>query len=100
MVVDLALAADADGERQNMTATDRLIAYGDGRVREEEGNAQLDSILRQPVRFRIFEDRIMKTGDIRYFDHPRFGVVARLTRPDEEPAAAGGAAAPVTNATD
>lgn len=99
MVVDLALDANADGERQNMTATDRLIAYGDGRTRDYEGSAQLDAVLKQPVRFRIFEDRIMKTGDIRYFDHPRFGVVARVTRPDEEPAAAGDAGS-VSSATD
>jgi hypothetical protein len=41
--------------------------------------------MNHPVRYRIYEDRIMKTGDLRYFDHPRFGVVARVTRPDVNP---------------
>jgi hypothetical protein len=36
------------------------------------------------VRYRITEDRIMRDGDIRYFDHPRFGMLARVTRvPDD-----------------
>jgi Peptidoglycan-binding protein, CsiV len=34
------------------------------------------------VRYRIFEDRIFKSGDLRYFDHPRFGVLAKITRFD------------------
>ncbi len=38
-----------------------------------------------PVRYRIDEDRIVKNGEIRYFDHPKFGVVAKVSR-IEEPA--------------
>lgn len=38
----------------------------------------------QPVFYRIQEDRIFKNGDVRYFDHPRFGVVAKITRVEEE----------------
>jgi hypothetical protein len=83
LVVDLALDADPSS-RQAATATDRLIAYGDARVRGDDG--ALSDVMRQPVRYRIFEDRIMKTGDLRYFDHPRFGVVARVTKPEEDPA--------------
>jgi hypothetical protein len=37
-----------------------------------------------PVYYRIQEDRILKNGEIRYFDHPKFGVVAKVTRVDEE----------------
>jgi hypothetical protein len=98
LVVDLALDADSS-ERQGATATDRLIAYGDGRVRSDDGSA-LSDVMRQPVRYRIFEDRIMKTGDIRYFDHPRFGVVARVTRPDENPESAGTTGDAAGNGTD
>jgi hypothetical protein len=36
-----------------------------------------------PVRYRISEDRIVKNGEIRYFDHPKFGVVAKVTRVEE-----------------
>ena len=32
------------------------------------------------VRYRIFEDRIVKNGDIRYFDHPKFGLVVKVSR--------------------
>jgi hypothetical protein len=41
-----------------------------------------------PVYYRIQENRIVKNGDIRYFDHPKFGVVAKVTRvekKEEEP---------------
>lgn len=39
--------------------------------------------------YRISEDRIMRNGETRYFDHPRFGLIARLTLvkapdPDDE----------------
>ncbi len=40
---------------------------------------------RQPgvIHYRIEDDRIFKNGDTRYFDHPRFGVIARVTRIEE-----------------
>jgi len=78
MIVDLAL--DGESEGQQMTATDRLVAYGDEGSGYDSG-AEYDSTLRMPVRYRIVEDRIMKTGETRYFDHPRFGVIARVIRP-------------------
>ena len=37
-----------------------------------------------PVRFRIADNRIFKNGDLRYFDHPKFGVLAKTTRVEEE----------------
>ncbi len=33
-----------------------------------------------PVRYRIEEDRIFRNGELRYFDHPKFGVLAKITR--------------------
>ncbi|MEX0975975.1 MAG: CsiV family protein [Woeseia sp.] len=39
-----------------------------------------DSLFRPPVRYQITEDRIMRQGEIRYFDHPRFGLIAKVTR--------------------
>lgn len=41
-----------------------------------------------PVRYRIEEDRIFRSGELRYFDHPRFGVLARVTRIEEDQEAA------------
>lgn len=37
-----------------------------------------------PVRYRIEEDRIFRNGELRYFDHPKFGVLAKITRVEEE----------------
>ena len=37
-----------------------------------------------PVYYRIQEDRIVKNGELRYFDHPKFGVVAKVTRVETE----------------
>lgn len=53
---------------------------------EAEG-AGLYGSLTGPVRYQISEDRILKNGEIRYFDHPKFGMVAKVTRiePDESP---------------
>ncbi len=54
------------------------------------------AVLEGPTFYRIDEDRIFKSGDLRYFDHPRFGVIARIDRveqPEEEdPVDAGGSA--------
>lgn len=43
-----------------------------------------------PLRYEISEARIMKSGETRYYDHPHFGVIARVTRIDgsSNPAAA------------
>ena len=38
----------------------------------------------QPVFYEINDNRIMKSDELRYFDHPKFGVLARLTRIEEE----------------
>ncbi len=37
-------------------------------------------LFQPPVRYQITEDRIMRQGEIRYFDHPRFGMIAKVTR--------------------
>lgn len=37
-----------------------------------------------PIRYTISEDRIFRNGQIRYYDHPKFGVLARVTRIEEE----------------
>jgi hypothetical protein len=36
-----------------------------------------------PVRYRISENRIIRNGELRYFDHPKFGVLAKITRFEE-----------------
>lgn len=37
-----------------------------------------------PVRYRINENRILRNGELRYFDHPKFGVLAKVTRVEDE----------------
>jgi Peptidoglycan-binding protein, CsiV len=41
-----------------------------------------------PLSYEIRETRIMKSGETRYYDHPYFGIIARVTRADD-PAADG-----------
>lgn len=43
-----------------------------------------ESLPTYPTRYRIQEDRIFRNGDLRYFDHPRFGVLAKISRAPEE----------------
>ena len=41
-------------------------------------------VVSYPVRYRIEEDRIFRNGELRYFDHPKFGVLAKISRVEEE----------------
>lgn len=79
LVVDLALDAPEDF-RISVTADEPRLAFGDSRIRYDLGFGQLA----MPVRYRIQENRIIKNGDVRYFDHPKFGVVAKINRVEEE----------------
>jgi hypothetical protein len=36
------------------------------------------------IKYKISEDRIFRNGELRYYDHPKFGVLARITRVEEE----------------
>lgn len=66
------------------SATDRVIAYGDARAQGQDADVYDDDAwLRAPVRYRLSESRIMKSGDIRYYDHPRFGVLAKVTKVED-----------------
>lgn len=59
---------------------DPMVNYGDYRTLNEIGNYQPPGA----VRYRIEEDRIFRSGELRYFDHPKFGVLAKVTRVEEE----------------
>jgi len=81
LVVDLSLEPRA-GLEDPFAIDEPPAVYSDSR-----GGASLDEPQPAPVRFRIVEDRIFKSGDLRYFDHPKFGVLAKITRveePDDE----------------
>ncbi len=79
LVVDLALDA-RDQDVGDDLAGQAVIEYGDSRM---QGDV-VYLTTRGPVRYRIREDRIFKSGDVRYFDHPKFGVIAKITRVESE----------------
>jgi len=72
LVVDLELdAPDATSD-----TPDPMRTYGDYRTLNDFG----EPLQPGPVRYRIQENSILKSGDLRYFDHPKFGVLAKVTR--------------------
>lgn len=81
LVVDLALHAEglAPGAAIETTAeAEDVPYYGDSRY-PDDGIGSVKAAAPQ-VHYRILEDRIFKNGDLRYFDHPKFGVLARIAR--------------------
>lgn len=87
LIVDLALDAPDQFEAE-VIDDDSFFSFGD--ARRQYGKAF--DVVPPPVRFRIVENRILKNGELRYFDHPKFGVLAKITRiekeeEDEEPEA-------------
>ena len=58
---------------------DPVRSFGDARA----GYNLFDDRAYGKVRYRIREDRIFKSGDLRYFDHPKFGLVVRVSRVEE-----------------
>jgi len=82
LVVDLALEEKG---AQRMTGTqERVRSYGDEQARSEYG-FDFDPRFAPPsIIYRIQEDRIVRNGELRYFDHPKFGVIAKIARIEEE----------------
>jgi hypothetical protein len=76
LVVDVALDAPEQFEEE-VIDDDDFFSFGDARRRYGDAADAL------PIRFTIQDDRIFKNGDLRYFDHPRFGVLAKITRVEE-----------------
>ena len=79
LVVDLAL--DAPEEIDAAVRVDESIfSFGDQRLQNDDGF----ELAPQPVRYLIQENRIVKNGELRYFDHPKFGVLAKITRVEDD----------------
>jgi len=75
LVVDLVLN-EAAAVEENLFIVEREFIYGDSRPQYEfDIEPEVG-----PVRYRIQENRIIKNAEIRYFDHPKFGVIAKVTR--------------------
>lgn len=73
------LQLDAPGDDVEVR-DEPVLSYGDYRTLNEIR----DPLQVGPVRYRIEEDRIFRSGELRYFDHPKFGVLAKVTRLEEE----------------
>jgi len=84
LVVDLQMDAPqraADSNRQMSSTPD----VGDDRSVSNRGSlAARHAFGQPPVRYRINEDRILKSGELRYFDHPRFGALVKVTRVEDQ----------------
>lgn len=79
LVVDLTI--EAQEEQAVNRYGDDAPYYGDRRSATRYGfGYQQQSV---PIKYRISEDRIFRNGELRYFDHPKFGVLARVTRVEE-----------------
>ncbi len=60
---------------------EQLSANGDNRSQAE---SVFDMRFIQPsIYYRIQEDRIVRNNELRYFDHPKFGVLAQITLMEE-----------------
>jgi len=80
LVLDLALEEKSP---QRMTGRQESVRYyGDDQSRTA---FNLDPQFITPsTLYRIQEDRIVRNGELRYYDHPKFGVIAKITRIEEE----------------
>ena len=79
LVVDLQL----DAPEVAMVSRENVERYGnDSTVDELLGYIEGEE-LQPPVKYEIQEDRILKNGELRYFDHPKFGLLAMVTRVEE-----------------
>lgn len=78
LVVDLQLDAP-NTANDNGARGGSVSSYGDYGTSNEFG----DIGRRGPVLYRINENRILRSGELRYFDHPKFGVLAKVSRVEE-----------------
>jgi len=73
-----------------MEATDVTVINHDDI--EQLGDVTVGSLLNSmetqpgalPAYYRIQENRILKNGELRYYDHPKFGVLAKVTRVEDD----------------
>ncbi len=105
LVVDLELAAEreeggefddafggsaGDGRNpfQRSSTDDRepqpVPTYTDRRMFGWDDYAEPEEPRYAPLMYRISEDRIVRNGEVRYYDHPKFGVIARIVRIEAE----------------
>jgi len=80
LVVDLTIESE---QAQSEERDDNGVRYyGDRRSSRNYGYGYEQETT--TIEYNISEDRIFRNGELRYYDHPRFGVLARITRYEEE----------------
>ena len=102
LVVDLELAADREtgvefgdesandeedpffSESSRYEEPEPLPTFTDRRMFGWEEYPQPEEPRYAPLMYQISEDRIVRNGEIRYYDHPKFGVIARVARVEAE----------------
>jgi len=82
LVVDLTLESKDERSGSGQQYNDDVRYYGDRRSSRHYGYGYEQETT--PIRYSISEDRIFRNGELRLYDHPRFGVLARITRFEEE----------------
>jgi hypothetical protein len=80
LVVDLTI--ESEQERSVTQTDDDARYYGDRRSTSRFGYGNEPETTK--IKYTISEDRIFRNGELRYYDHPKFGVLARITRVEEE----------------
>jgi hypothetical protein len=78
LAVDLTLAADEPYMPPRPPAALPAEAGEDGTALPQASQAPRYA----PLEYALAETRIIRSGETRYYDHPRFGVIARVTRAD------------------
>jgi len=83
LVIDLELAASetAEPDLDEAAFYEPVVRYGDARSQDDDyGYFSGPEPVYAPLRYRISENRLFRNGEIRYYDHPRFGVIAKILR--------------------
>jgi len=79
LVVDLTI--ESEHEQSATRNVDLPSYYGDRRASRNYGYGYEQE--QKPIKYSISENAIFRNGELRYYDHPRFGVLARITRYEE-----------------
>ena len=82
LAVNLSLHEPDSGWRG--TPQTRVPYYGDRSADADYAPGAYEEAARGPIFYRLEEDRIVRSGELRYFDHPRFGVIAKVMRIEQE----------------
>ena len=81
LVVDLTLESKHEQSGSGQQRDHDVRYYGDRRSSRNYSYGYERGTT--PIKYSISEDRIFRNGELRLYDHPRFGVLARITRYEE-----------------